>query len=139
MLVIAIVAALLVSAAGFAFSSSRALAATSAHEMPSRREFLAAYDGRAVPAELLVQLYETLGRRLAGAGARVRPTARLAEELGLTAEDVEDVALLVLARCHGRLPHAADLDALVARVRTVGELVEFLTPFCATEPVAMAA
>lgn len=132
MLSIAILALLLVGAAGFAVGSLRALSRTGGLvDMPSRREFLAEFDGEGLPANMLVEAYEALGRRLNGQGGRVTRGARLVTDLGLTAADVEDVALLVAARCEGRLPETADLDALDASVHTVGELIRFLTPFCA--------
>ena len=129
---IAILALLLVVAAGFAAASLRALARTGGLvDMPSRREFLAEFDGEGLPANMLVEAYEALGRRLNGQGGRVTRGANLVADLGLTAPDVEDIALLVAARCEGRLPETADLDALDTSVHTVGELISFLTPFCA--------
>ncbi|GJG85640.1 hypothetical protein tb265_08210 [Gemmatimonadetes bacterium T265] len=131
MLPIAILALLLVAATGFAVASIRALGRPhDALDMPSRREFLAEFDGEGLPANVLVEAYEALGRRLVTRGMRVTRRARLSDDLGLTAADVEDVALLVAARCEGRLPAAADLNVLDTSVRTVGELIRFLTPFC---------
>lgn len=98
--------------------------------MPSRREFLAEFDGEGLPANVLVEAYEALGRRLSGKGQHVTRSARLLADLGLTAADVEDVALLVAARCEGHLPTTHDLDVLDGSVQTVGELIRFLTPFC---------
>jgi len=131
MLPIVILALLLVGATGFAAASIRALARTDESlDMPSRREFLAEFDGEGLPANMLVEAHEALGRRLNGQGGRVTRRARLAGDLGLTAADVEDVALLVAARCEGRLPGTGDLDVLDTSVQTVGELIRFLTPFC---------
>lgn len=131
MLPIAVLALLLVFATGFAVASLRALGRPERGlDMPSRREFLAEFDGEGLPANVLVEAYEALGRRLVGQSRRVTRGARLAVDLGLTAADVEDVALLVAARCEGRLPAADDLNVLDASVHTVGELIRFLTPFC---------
>ena len=90
----------------------------------------AAFDGSAIPAELLVQAYETLSRRVGTTIREVRPADRMAEQLGLSDVDVEDVALLIAARCEARIPTAHDLDELDARVRTVEDLIRFLAPFC---------
>ncbi len=131
MLSIAIIALLLVGATGFAIASIRALGGSaSAHDMPSRRLFLAEFDGIAVPANVLVEAYEAIGRRLSGRAQRVTRGARLADDLGLTPADVEDIALLVAARCEGRLPNAADLNVLDRSVDTVDDLISFLRPFC---------
>ncbi len=128
---IALLALLLVAAIGFAVASLRTLARTDAtFDMPARREFLAEFDGDGLPANMLVEAYEALGRRLGGHGRRVTRAAGLATDLGLSAADVEDVALLVAARCEGRLPVTADLNRLDASVRTVADLIAFLTPFC---------
>ena len=130
MLSIAIIALLLVGATGFAIASIRALAEPdSAHDMPARRRFLAEFDG--VPANLLVETYEAIGRRLSAPGQRVTRDARLGADLALTAADIEDIALLVTARCDGQLPTAADLNRLDRSVETVSELIGFLRPFCA--------
>lgn len=128
---IAILTLLLVVATGFAAVSLRALARSEGVlDMPSRREFLAEFDGDGIPANVLVETYEALGRRLAGQGGRVTRSAALLEDLGLSADDVEDIALLVAARCEGRLPVASDLDVLDGSVRRVDDLVRFLLPFC---------
>lgn len=128
---IAILALLLAGAVGFAAVSIRALARTDGvFDMPARREFLSEFDDDGLPANMLVEAYEALGRRIGGRGRRVTRASRLLGDLGLTAADVEDVALLVAARCEGRLPATADLNVLDASVRTVGDLIEFLTPFC---------
>jgi hypothetical protein len=83
------------------------------------------------PAELLVQTFEILARRLPDGtpASALRPGARLAGDLGLSTADVEDAALLVAARCEARLPHAQDLDALTRQAVTVEDLVRFLVPF----------
>lgn len=131
MLPIAILSLLLVGATGFAVASVRALAPRhGALDVPWRRQFLSEFDGEGLSANVLVETYEALGRRTVGRGARVMRGADLSADLGLSAADVEDVALLVVARCDGSLPTAADLNALDHAVRTVGELVRFVTPFC---------
>lgn len=131
MLHIAILALLLTAALGFTAASLRVLARTDGvSDMPARREFLSEFDGDGLPANMLVEAYEALGRRLGGRGERVTRAARLASDLGLSAADVEDVALLVAARCEGRLPARDDLERLDASVQTVGDLIDFLTPFC---------
>jgi type II secretory pathway pseudopilin PulG len=132
-------------AAAFALASLRAIARAGRAEAPTvaRHRFLAAFDARGAafgrpPADLLVQTYETLARRLDDGvpHADLRPAARLGADLGLTRADVEDVALLVAARCEGRLPRGRDLDALHHEVTTVEHLVDFLAPF--VQPVAPA-
>ncbi|HEY0779101.1 MAG TPA: hypothetical protein VGD56_14115 [Gemmatirosa sp.] len=131
MLPIAILALLLVGATGFAVASVRALAPRHGTlDVPWRRQFLSEFDRDGLPANVLVEAFEALGRRTAGFGQRVRKSADLATDLGLSAADVEDIALLVVARCDGALPTAADLNALDRSVRTVGDLVRFLAPFC---------
>ena len=130
MLELAIFATLLVLAAGFVTGGARALAQADRREIGGRGRFLSAFDGRTIPAELLVQTYETLSRRVGPMGRDIRPADRLADGLGLTSTDIEDVALLVAARCEARIPTAHDLDELDGRVRTVDDLVQFLAPFC---------
>lgn len=142
------VALAFVLAAGFALASSRTItrAGRADSDTAARHRFLAAFDARGAagrpPADLLVQTYETLARRLDDGVPRqaLRPGARLAADLGLSAADVEDVALLVAARCDGRLPHARDLDALHDEAETVEGLVRFLGRFVeVTAPTARAA
>lgn len=134
MVSIVILALLLTGATGFAIASIRALApSTVALDMPARRRFLAEFDGEGVPANVLLETYEALGRRLGGRGQRVTRRARLGADLGLNAADVEDIALLVAARCGARLPTSTDLDVLDRSVETVSELIRYLRPFC-SEP-----
>ena len=131
MLPIAILSLLLTGATGFAVASIRALAPRrGALDVPWRRHFLSEFDREGLPANLLIETYEALGRRVTACGSRVVRGADLMVDLGLSPADIEDVALLVVARCDGALPTAADLNALDVSVRTVGELVRFLTPFC---------
>jgi hypothetical protein len=133
-----VAAAVVLLAAAFALASLRAIARAGRAEAPTvaRHRFLAAFDAREAPlgrppADLLVQTYETLARRLDDGvpHADLRPGARLAADLGLTRADVEDVALLVAARCEGRLPRGRDLDALHHEVTTVEHLVDYLARF----------
>lgn len=132
MLVFAISGTLFMLAAGFVAVGLRTLDSADRHAVGARERFVAAFGTRQLPAGLLVQTYETLSRRAAPRAWDIRPGDRLAEVLGMSALDVEDVALLVVARCEGRIPTARDLDRLDARVRTVEDLVEFLVPFCDT-------
>lgn len=134
----AVLTVLFVLAFGFAVTSSRVItrAGRAAEDTAARHRFLTAFDalgaGSArVPAELLVQAFETLARRMPDGTppSALRPSARLAADLGLSVADVEDAALLVAARCEARLPQAQDLDALTRRVVTVEDLVRFLVPF----------
>jgi hypothetical protein len=138
-LALAIVASLLIAAVGFAAAGARALNRADRREIGGRGRFLSAFDGSAIPAELLVQAYETLSRRVAPAARDIRPADRMVEQLGLTDVDVEDVALLIAARCEARIPTAHDLDELGARVRTVDDLVRFLAPFCTRAPMRLVA
>lgn len=136
MLQLTVVAVLLALAGGFAFATTRALRSPSESDGDHRHRFLVAYDGEGFPADLLVQCYEQLTRRGSRPGSAVVPGARLAEDLGMSETDVEDVAVLVLARAHGRVPAVRDLDRLDASVRTVDDLVRLLAELYATEPVS---
>lgn len=147
MLLLALVATLLLLAVSFAVVASReiARAGRAERDTAARHRFLAAFDGRSgtvgarVPAELLVETFETIAARATAPRAALRPAARLHDDLGLSAEDVEDAALLVTARCEAHLPHGHDLDALGREVRTVEEFVRFLVPFVERTPMARAA
>ncbi len=130
-----VAATLLALAAGFVLLMQRRLRAPDEHDTTRRHDFLAAFDGETLPADLLVQTYEALSRRLP-AGRAILPASRLAQDCGLGPFDVEDLALLVAARTRGRIPTARDLDALDASVVTVGDLVRFLAPFCTALRVA---
>ena len=129
MLPFAVFATLLLLATGFVVAGSRALGVANRRELGGRNSFLARFDGTGIPADLLVQAYETLSRRAAHHVRDIRPADRLAENLGMSAADTEDVALLVAARCEARIPRAHDLDELDDRVRTVNDLVHFLVQF----------
>ena len=113
-------------ATGFVVAGTRALNLANRRELGGRNSFLAKFDGSGIPAVLLVQAYETLSRRVSQEIRDIRPGDRLAENLGMTQADMEDVALLVAARSEARIPTAHELDELDARVRTVDDLVRFL-------------
>lgn len=135
MLQILVVATLLLVAGTFAAVSSRTIAAGTGQDELGRHRFLAAFNGHRIPAELLVQTYDALNRRVGAPNVALLPGTALAAELCLTRLDVEDLALLVAARCDGRIPSARDLDMLDDEVRTVEDLLLFLHPFVAV-PVA---
>ncbi len=136
MLPLAIVATLVAVAVAFAIVSSRTItAAASRRDELGRHRFLSAFNSHGLPAELLVQTYEALSRRIAAPTLVLGPATTLAGELGLTRIDAEDLALLIAARCEGRIPTAHDLDVLDDSVRTVEDLLAFLHPFVAL-PVA---
>ena len=139
MLPFAVFATFLLMATGFVVAGSRALAAANRRELGGRNSFLARFDGSGLPADLLVQAYETLSRRVSAEIRDIRPGDRLVENFGMSAADMEDVALLVAARCEARIPSAHELDELDARVRTVDDLVRFLVPFYEPTRVARAA
>lgn len=146
MLLLATFCLLAVTAAGFGLTASReiARAGRAERDTAARHRFLSAFDGRGagahrVPAELLVQTFETIGARTAAPVAALHPGARLDTDLGLTRTDIEDAALLVVARCEAPLPYARDLDALAREVTTVEGFVRFLAPFVDGTPVARAA
>lgn len=140
MLPLLAVASCLLLAVSFALAGSRAVTRAGRTEAATaaRHRFLAAFDARAAgagraPADLLVQTYETLATRIGDAAPRadLRPGARLGADLGLGRADVEDVALLIAARCEARLPRGRDLDVLHREVDTVEQLVDHLVPFLA--------
>lgn len=136
MLQLSIIATLLLVAVGFAYVSSRTISAAAQHDELGRHRFLSAFAAHRLPAELLIQAYDALSRRISAPTAPITPASRLADDLGLTRMDAEDLALLIAARCEGRIPGAHDLDTLDDSVRTVEDLLLFLTPFCS---VAIAA
>jgi hypothetical protein len=138
-LLFAIFASFLLLAAGFVLAGSRALSAADRRELGGRNSFLAKFDGSGIPADLLVQAYETLSRRVSAEIRDIRPGDRLVENFGMSPADMEDVALLVAARCEARIPGARELDELDARVRTVDDLVRFLAQFYEPTRVARAA
>jgi hypothetical protein len=121
-------------ATAFVLAGSRAVtrAGRSEATVAARHRFLAAFDARGAaahtPADLLVQTFETLADRLDDGvpHAELRPASRLGADLGLGRADVEDVALLVAARCEARLPRGRDLDGLHREVDTVEQFVDYL-------------
>lgn len=136
MLELAIVAVLISIALGFSLLTSRTLRRVEAVDTTNRHSFLASYDGSALPADVLVQTWDALARWLPEGVREIRQTDRLAEDYGLARLDIEDVALLIAARCEGRIPTGRDLDELDAHVRTVDDLVRFVAPFCMTRAAA---
>jgi hypothetical protein len=96
----------------------------------ARARFASHFAARSAPEELLVHTYDVLQQRRASETADVQPAAHLRRDFGLTRLDLEDVALVIVARVGGRMPGAEDLDRLEAQVTTVDDLVGFLAPFC---------
>lgn len=147
MLVLTVLCLLPALALGFAAAASRVVtrAERATCDTAARHRFLSAFDARGagpgrVPSDLLVQTFEVMGARATAPGATLRPAARLRADLGLSAVDIEDAALLVTARCEAdHLPHGHDLDALAREVTTVEEFVHFLTPFVERAPTVRAA
>jgi hypothetical protein len=133
---IAIVVALLVVALSFAAVSSRTISAAAQRDELGRHRFLSAFNGHRLPAELLIQAYDALTRRVAPPGVSIGPATALATDLGLSRIDAEDLALLIAARCNGRIPTAHDLDDLDEHVQTVEDLLLFLHPFVAVPMAA---
>jgi hypothetical protein len=133
---IAIVVALLVVALTFAAVSSGTISAAAQRDELGRHRFLSAFSGHRLPAELLIQAYDALTRRVAPPGVSIGPATALATDLGLSRIDAEDLALLIAARCNGRIPTAHDLDDLDDQVQTVEDLLLFLHPFVAVPMAA---
>lgn len=136
MLQIVIVVALLVVALTFAAVSSRTISAAAQRDELGRHRFLSAFAGHRLPAELLIQAYDALSRRVGPPGVTLGPATELAGDLGFSRMDAEDLALLIAARCEGRIPTASDLDHLDDSVRTVEDLLLFLHPFVAVPMAA---
>jgi hypothetical protein len=134
---LAVLGSLFVLATGFAVTSSRVItrAGRAERDTAARPRVVAAVEARRgdapAPAVLLGRTFDLLAARRASDVPlnALRPMARLTDDLGLTAEDVEDVALLAVTACGGELPHAHDLDRLDRDVATVEELVRFVVPF----------
>jgi hypothetical protein len=137
---IAIVTALLLTAVLFALVSSRAIDQADSRDEVARHLFLAGFDGSGASSTLLLNVFETLRRRVPADVHVMRPADHLAAMYGFTQEDAEDVVLLVAAQTEGHIPSPADLDRLGQQVRTVADLVRFLVPFVgmAPEPLARA-
>lgn len=127
---IAIVTALLLTAVLFALVSSRTIDRADAGDEVARHLFLAGFDGAGVPSTLLLELFEALRRRVPPGVDVMRPADQLAGTYGFTQADAEDIVLLVASRVDGHIPSPSDLDRMGAQVRTVGDLVRFLVPFC---------
>ena len=133
MLEIAIVTAMLLTAVAFALFTSRAIKRADTRDDVARYLFQSAFDGTNTPNEILVHLFDALRTRVPAGITVFRPSDDLAAHYGFTRLDAEDVALLVAARADGRIPTAEDLDQLDEHVRTVADLVRFVTPFCQPE------
>ena len=130
---LAIVTALLVTAVVFALVSSRAIDRADSRDEVARYLFVAAFDGSGVKPDLLEETFRALRPRVPEHLTVIRPADHLASLYGFTAEDAEDVALLIAARVGGDLPGPADLDRFDEQVRTVADLVRFLIPFTSPE------
>ena len=122
------VSALLLVAIGFVLLTARRMRAAEQKDPIGRARFSAAFDGEHISPVLLGHAYDALRRRLDAPG-ELTPDTDLYAELRLTRLDVEDAALLAIARTHGRLPRGEELDRLDVEVRTAGDLVRFLAPF----------
>lgn len=124
------VSALLLVALGFVTLTARRMRAAELADPIGRARFAAAFDGEGISPILLGHAYDALRRRLEQSTATdVDPTTELRAGLHLTRLDVEDVALLAIARTHGRIPRGEDLDRMDVEVRTAGDLVRFLAPY----------
>ena len=124
------VSVLLLVAVGFVTLTARRMRAAELADPIGRARFTAAFEGQGISPILLGHTYDALRRRLDQAAATdVDPATELRAELHLTRLDVEDVALLAIARAHGRIPRADDLDRIDVEVRTAADLVRFLAPF----------
>lgn len=87
---------------------------------------------------LLSQTYRYLAERHGAVGPHysVQPTDELDRVYGLVDLDLEDAVLVIADRAGARLPNSTELDELKTRgVKTVSDLLQFLEPFFATEPV----
>jgi hypothetical protein len=133
---IVIVVSLLVVAGTFAAVSSQTISAAAQRDELGRHRFLSAFNGHRLPAELLIQAYDALSRRVSPPGVTIGPATQLFGDLGFSRMDAEDIALLIAARCQGRIPTARDLDELDDSVRTVEDLLVFLHPFVAVPMAA---
>jgi hypothetical protein len=130
---IAIVTAMLLIAVAFAVFSNRAINHADSRDDVARHLFMAAFDGSNTPRDVLEHLFEALRHRVPAGISVFRPSDELAGLYGFSRLDAEDVALLVAARADGRIPTAHDLDSLDEHVRTVADLVRFVSPFCHAE------
>ncbi len=138
MLLLSAAAVALTLALGFTVVASRVVTAASRADADAaaRQRFAVALQGAAPAgepphADVAGTLFDTLSARLGPTAAEdaLRPGARLREDLGLGPADVEDVTLLVAARCELRIPVARDLDALHGEVATVEDLVRYVARF----------
>jgi hypothetical protein len=128
---IVIVSALLVVALACVRVTARRLRAADAADPAARARFAAAFAGEGIEPALVAHAYDALRRRRNELPGELTEHTDLYRELRLTRLDVEDIALLAVARAHGRLPGGEELDAIDVEVRTAGELVRHLARFCA--------
>ena len=128
MIEIVTVSALLLVAVGFVMLTARRMRAAEQADPIGRARFTAEFADERISPILLGHTYDALRRRLDGHGD-LTPHTDLYAELHLTRLDVEDVALLAIARTHGRLPRGDDLDRMDVEVRTAGDLARFMAPF----------
>ena len=127
---IVIVSALLVVALACVRVTARRLRTADA-DSAARARFAAAFAGEGIEPALVGHAYDALRRRRHELPGELTEHTDLYRDLRLTRLDVEDIALLAVARAHGRLPGGEDLDAIDVEVRTAGELVRHLARFCA--------
>jgi hypothetical protein len=135
-LVISLVGGSLVVALGLALAHSGRRRARDARGTAERAAFTHRFAQEEVPDDLLTHTYDALHRRLPGEDVDVQPTDRIRSVYRLSRLDLEDMALVIVARCGGRIPSAAELDDLETHVATVEDLVLYLTPFCRTAQLA---
>ncbi len=101
-------------------------------------QFMAAFQGREIPAALLERTYAHLIERREAVGEDdashfiVTPGHNLRSVYHLDGLDIEDAALVIADRAGARLPKAHDLDEMKGRVNTVEDLVVFLEPYFET-------
>jgi hypothetical protein len=122
-------------AVGFTVAAARAVSHAGRAEAAAaaRGRFLLAVearggDGATMPAGVAAEAFDTIAAHLDDdiPVRDVRPGARLAADLRLEQATVEDVALLIAARCDARLPRGRDLDALHREVTTVEQLIAYV-------------
>jgi hypothetical protein len=135
-LVISLVGGSLLVALSLALTWSERLRARAAQADAGRLAFAEHFRPRDVPDDVLTHSYDALRRRLPDAPAPVAPADQLRGEYRLSRLDVEDMALVIVARCGGRIPTGRELDDLQEDVVTVEDLVLYLTPFCRTAQLA---
>jgi hypothetical protein len=124
------VSALLVVALAFLLFTARRLRLVETADPVGRSRFATAFDGEGIAPALVGHAYDALRRRRHEGPGDLTHATDLYADLRLTRLDIEDIALLAIARTHGRIPTGEDLDALDAEVHTAGELVRFCARYC---------